>query len=107
VYPLSWLFLASPQEGARPVVFLSSSERVEGRGGGFWGTVKVKNSHTHTHTQKEIETEVVKDEEVNTHTETQTQGKEVQEVPMSKEAEDTVLAHKVWLASEELVKDFL
>ena len=35
-YPLRHLALRTPTEGARPILFLAASERVEGRGGGFW-----------------------------------------------------------------------
>ena len=41
-FPLSWALLQTPQQGARPIVFLAASERVEGRGGGFWATSRDK-----------------------------------------------------------------
>ncbi len=81
LWPLSYSLLQSPYEGARPVVFLASSERVEGRGGGFWAVGRKEGG-------KEGEKEVV-------------------EVASSPEAEDTVLAHRLWSRCEEMVAPFL
>ncbi|KAM3569615.1 hypothetical protein VYU27_008295 [Nannochloropsis oceanica] len=80
-WPLSYSLLQSPYEGARPVVFLASSERVEGRGGGFWVIGRKEG-------ERKGEKEVV-------------------EVASSPEAEDTVLAHRLWSRCEEMVAPFL
>jgi len=58
-------------------VFLAGSERVEGRGGGVWAVGRKEG------------------------------GKEVVEVSSSPEAEDTVLAHRLWMRCEEMVAPFL
>jgi len=80
-WPVSYSLLQSPYEGARPVVFLAGSERVEGRGGGFWAVGRKEGGKAG--------------------------GKEVVEVASSPEAEDTVLAHRLWMRCEEMVGPFL
>jgi len=65
------------------VVFLAASDRVEGRGGGFWAL------------------EARKKEE-----ERREKGWDVVEVASSPEAEDIVLAHKLWVRCEEMVAPF-
>ncbi|EKU22391.1 retinol dehydrogenase 14 [Nannochloropsis gaditana CCMP526] len=82
-WPLSYSLLQTPFEGARPVVFLAASDRVEGRGGGFWAL------------------EARKKEE-----ERREKGWDVVEVASSPEAEDIVLAHKLWVRCEEMVAPF-
>lgn len=62
-------------------MFLASSERVEGRGGGFWVIGRKEG-------ERKGEKEVV-------------------EVASSPEAEDTVLAHRLWSRCEEMVAPFL
>ena len=84
-FPFSYALLRSPAEGARPVVFLASSQRVEGRGGGFWAAEKGEGE------EGKGRKKVV----------------QVREVPCSEEALDTVLAHRVWMVSEALVEPFL
>jgi hypothetical protein len=81
-WPLGYSLLQTPFEGARPVVFLAASDRVEGRGGGFWAL------------------EAGKEEE------RREKGRDVVEVASSPEAEDIVLAHKVWVRCEEMVAPF-